>query len=453
MRTLYLECNMGAAGDMLMAAFLELLPAEKQTAFLEKMNHLGLPGVTVSSTPATKCGIVGTHMDIRIHGKAEHSHDVHDHSHTHDHEHSHEHPHTHDHDHDHSHHHDHTRGDDHAHSHDHSHTHDHVHHGHDHSHDGGHSHSALDDILHTIGHLPVSDAVKENAGAVYALIAEAESHSHGVPISQIHFHEVGTMDAVADIVGVCLLIELLAPMQILASPVHVGRGQVKCAHGVLPVPAPATAYILREVPIYGGRIKGELTTPTGAALLKHFVSSFGNMPIMQVEKVGYGMGTKDFEDANCVRVYLGETASGENEIISLSCNLDDISGEAIGYATELLLKEGALDVFTTAIQMKKNRPGVMLSCLAKKEDAEKFAKLMLLHTSTLGVRQEIMARYTLSRSEKTIDTPYGPVRIKEVSGYGVKRTKPEYEDVAKIAAEKGLPFLEVFESILKGLHE
>ena len=254
------------------------------------------------------------------HGEHDHSHGEHDHDHAH-HDHSHgEHDHSygdHDHsygEHDHSHgehdhsygEHDHGHGDhdyDHAH-HDHcDHDHDHAHHDHHHT----HSHSGMADIVHLLSHLPVSEQVRKNAEAVYALIAQAESHAHGQPVSEIHFHEVGTLDAVADVVGVCMLMERIGAQKVLASPVHVGSGQVRCAHGILPVPAPATAHILEGIPCYGGAVQGELCTPTGAALLKHFAESFGAMPVMTATAVGYGMGTKDFEAANCVRAFLAKT--------------------------------------------------------------------------------------------------------------------------------------------------
>lgn len=267
MKTLYLECNMGAAGDMLTAALLELHPNPED--FLSRLNALQIPGVQVVAEPATKCGINGTHVSVTVNGEEEVSEDVH--------EHEHEHEHHHDHDHHHHHHHHH-----------------------------GHHHAGMHDIEHIISHLELPEEVRQDVLAVYGLIAEAESHAHGKPVEEIHFHEVGTMDAIADVTAVCMLIHELAPEQIIVSPVHVGSGQVRCAHGILPVPAPATAHILRGVPTYGGSIRGELCTPTGAALLKHFADRFGNMPVLTVEKIGYGMGKKDFEAANCVRTMWGE---------------------------------------------------------------------------------------------------------------------------------------------------
>ena len=419
MKTLYLECNMGAAGDMLTAALLELHPHPEE--FVKRMNDLRIPGVEFSAQPAVKCGITGTHVSVTVHGEEEESHD---HSHHHDHDHPHDHPHDHDHLHDHDH------------PHDHHHDHDHPH-DHDHSH-GHHHHAGMGDIRHILSHMDIPQQVREDAQAVYELIAQAESHAHGRPVEEIHFHEVGTLDAVTDVVAVCWLIHDLAPQKILASPVHVGSGQVRCAHGILPVPAPATAHILQGVPTYGGSVQGELCTPTGAALLKHFVQAFGPSPVMRVEKIGYGMGKKDFEAANCVRAMLGETQETGETVVELCCNLDDMTPEALGFAQERLWEAGALDVSTIAVGMKKNRPGVMLICMCREEDREKMLSLLFAHTTTLGVRERLCNRYTLSRSQRTVETEYGPVRVKESAGWGVVREKPEYEDLARIAREKNM---------------
>ena len=295
--------------------------------------------------------------------------------------------------------------------------------------------------------LDVSAGVKRHAKEVYALIADAESRVHGRPVGEVHFHEVGAMDAVADVVGVCLLMEMIAPDAVAASPVHVGAGYVKCAHGVLPVPAPATALILTGVPTYGGQVRGELCTPTGAALLKHFASAFGDRPLMTVEKIGYGMGKKDFERANCVRVFLGESAGAREDITRLECNLDDMTGEDIAFAAGELFREGARDVYTQSIGMKKSRPGVMLCAICLPEDADRLAAVMMKHTSTLGVRRQDMSRYTLARETETADTPYGPVRVKKASGMGVVRRKAEYDDLAALAEKTGLSLREIRERL------
>jgi len=406
MKTLYLSCEMGAAGDMLMAALYELLP-EKQ-AFLERMNSL-LHDVKVTAEASEKCGICGTHMAVSIHGTEE---DEHLHDHDHDHEHDHEHEHEH-------HHHD---------------EHDHEHH---------QAHSGMGEIEHIISHLPLPERVKEDIRAVYGLIARAESTVHGKPVTEIHFHEVGTLDAVADVAGVCFLMHLLAPEQVLCSSVHVGSGQVRCAHGLMPVPAPATALLLEGVPIYGGSVKGELCTPTGAALLKHFVSAFGPMPVMTLEKTGYGMGKKNFEAANCVRALWGETEENSGDVLELRCNLDDMSPEDLAYARERLFAAGALDVCTLPLDMKKDRSGALLLCLCRPGDRETMIQLLFRHTNTLGVREVRCARHTLTRREEAIETEYGPVRMKISEGYGIRRCKAEYEDLARIAREQDLSLEEV----------
>lgn len=407
MKTLYLECKMGAAGDMLMGALYELL--EDKQGFLEKMNHLGIPSVKISAADDKKCGITGTKIHVHIHNteEAEHMHDI---SHTHDHGHS-----------------------NHEHEQEHHHTHD-------------HSHTSYNDILHLIRHLDLPEEVKENAGYVYRLIGEAESKVHQSTLDQIHFHEVGTMDALADVVGCCYLIHLLGVDHIIASPVCVGNGHVHCAHGILPVPAPATAEILAGIPCYNGHFDGELCTPTGAALLRYFASSFGDMPTMITEKIGYGLGTKDFEMANCIRAFLGETAGQEykDEIAEISCNLDDMTPEAIGAVMDAMLDAGALDVFTTPIGMKKNRPAVMLTCLCTPEMQDTFELMMLTHTATRGVRTKMCTRKTLTCAYETVQTPYGDIRIKISTGYGIKKCKPEYDDVVSAAKKHGVPFQTVY---------
>ena len=388
MKTLYIDCAMGAAGDMLSAALLELLPDRE--SFIKELNDLGIPGVFFEAEPAIKCGISGTHMSVKVHGHEEGSE---------------------------QHHHD-------------------------------HHHSKLSDIEHFVcHHLPLSDKVRHDIMAVYNLIAQAESQVHGRPVEQIHFHEVGTLDAVADIAAVCLLMDRLSPEEVVVSPIHVGSGQVRCAHGILPVPAPATALLLKDVPIYGGQIRGELCTPTGAALLKHFASRFGSMPVMKIQAIGYGMGKKDFEAANCVRVMLGERDSVGDEIWELSCNVDDMSGEAIGFAMERLFEAGAVDVYTSAITMKKSRPGILLRVMCRDNTKDAVIRCIFKYTTTIGIREHKYSRHVLKRHLETVDTVFGPVRRKISSGYGVQREKYEYEDLSRIAVENGLSLEEVLKEL------
>lgn len=392
MNILYLDCGMGAAGDMLTAALLELFPHPEK--MVEALNALGVPGVRYQRELTQKCSITGTHMHVYV-GDTEEG------------EHSHAH---------------------------------HEHH--------DHSHSSMEQLEHWIGHIQASDGVKNNIRAVYNRIAQAESAVHGVSIQEIHFHEVGSLDALADVTAVCYLMEQLGNPTVYASPVHVGSGHVSCAHGILPVPAPATAEILKGIPIYGGQILGELCTPTGAALLKQFVAEFGNMPVMTPQAVGYGMGKKDFAMVNCVRAVLGsDSRDGTDSIVELRCNLDDMTAEDIGFAMEHLLRAGAPEVFTTPIGMKKNRPGTMLTVLCRADQREEMVRLLLRHTSTLGIRESVCRRFTLTRREETVDTPYGKVRCKISEGYGVCRRKPEYDDLSAIAEAQQLPLSEIRRSL------
>ena len=417
MKTLYIECNMGAAGDMLMSALYELL--EDKQGFLDTMNSLGLPGVRVEAASAVTSGITGTHMKVTVHGEEE---DEHLHHH-HDHEHPHEHDHEHHHDHDHEHHHDH----------DHPHDHDHEHH--------HHPHATPDHIAHLIDHLPLPEEVKTHAKVVYGAIAQAEAKAHGCPVGEVHYHEVGALDAVADVAGVCYALYLLKPDKIVVSPIHVGSGTVRCAHGIMPVPAPATAALLSGVPTYGGEIRGELCTPTGAALLAHFAQSFGSMPVLNVEKVGYGVGTRQFTQANCVRAFWGESQEGGNgEIVELVCNIDDMTGEALAFAAEQLLAAGALDVYTIPGVMKKGRPGHVLTVLCQVGKEKELAQAVLRHTTTNGLRVRRCEKYFLVPGKTTAQTPWGPVGIKTAEGFGVSHAKPEYEEVAALARDNALPF-------------
>ena len=515
MKLLYLDCGMGAAGDMLGAALAELLPDDARDAFTSELNAAGIPGVHVSLDPSVKCGITGTHLTVTVNGTEEKE-GGHKGGHSHSHEHSH---------------HDHQHG--HSHSHDHHHDHSHEHsHSHDHHHD--HSHRSLHDIHHIIDDLKLPEAVRTDILAVYRLIAEAESKAHDKPVSEIHFHEVGTMDAIADIASVCLLLHKLASDLIIASPMHVGSGQVKCAHGILPVPAPATAYILKDIPIYSGSIQGELCTPTGAALLKHFVTRFDQMPLMTPASTGYGMGTKDFPAANCVRAILGESFAknqdailgesfAENQpeqpacipaapasaaasasatapastatpapaaapaseeaaitetICELSCNVDDMTGEDIAFAIETFLQNGALDAFTVPCTMKKGRPGVLVTVLCKDPDQKQMTRLILQHTTTLGVRSAIKKRWVLSRTESetvipddmlaNVTAPNMPagsktqelkttgndctIRSKTSTGFGITRNKYEHDDLEKIARTYGLTLAQV-RALLADLHQ
>lgn len=460
MKTLYLECNMGAAGDMLMAALYELL--DDQPAFLQKMQELGLHGVQVTAEPAKTCGIAGTHMRVTVHGEEEHEPDAHEHDHHHDHHHdNHEHEHEHEQEHEQEHHHHHHDDHDHEHHHDHDHEHHHHHddhehkHHHEHEHGHHHHHATPGHIAEVIDGLNLPDAVKQHARAVYDAIAQAEAKAHGCPVGDVHYHEVGALDAVADVTGVCYAMYLLGVDRVVVSPIHVGSGTVRCAHGVMPVPAPATANLLAGVPVYGGSVQGELCTPTGAALLTHFADAFEKMPVMRTQKVGIGIGTKQFEEqANCVRAFLGETEAQTNGTITeLVCNLDDMTAEALALACEQLLAAGALDVYTVPGTMKKGRAGQVLTVLCEDKDTAHMAEQVLALTTTNGLRVRRCEKYFLQPSAREVSTAWGKVRVKVAEGFGITHAKPEFEDVAAIARNTGLSYDAVAQAVRQALNK
>ena len=384
MKTLYIECSMGCAGDMLTGALLELLPEPDDVIGL--INRAGIPGVTVSRERAESHGVVGTRVAVKIDGREE----------------------------------------------------DEAGEGQRH-----HHHAGMADIRAIVNSLNVALPIKNHVLAVYDLIAEAESKVHGAAVSEVHFHEVGMADAIADILGVSLILERLHPDEIVVSPVHVGSGRVKCAHGWLPVPAPATAEILKGVPIYSADVDGELCTPTGAALLKHFATRFGSMPRMVPDGVGYGMGTRPLPVFSAVRALIGEREEASARVLQLSFNVDDMTAEDIAFAAERLFEAGAYEVFTVPVTMKKSRPGtlVRVSCAPEKRDG--LLRAIFRHTSTNGVSEAETVTHTLKKYTVTASTPFGPVRVKRSEGFGAEREKPEYEDVARIAREHGLSLREI----------
>lgn len=383
MKTLYVECKMGAAGDMLGAALLSL--CEEPEEVVNELNSLGIQNIEYKLEDSEKCGIVGKHLRVIVNGVEE-------------------------------------IPDDHHH----------------------HDHRSLYEIEDIIESMNLSKDIKSDIREVYELLAEAESSVHGVPVDKIHFHEVGDLDAIADITAVCYLIHKLSLDKIVVSPVNVGGGVVKAAHGILPVPAPATALLLKGIPSYESEvIKSELCTPTGAALIKYFADDFSTQPIMAVEKIGYGTGNKDFPQANVLRVILGETNEDSEYVLELVCNIDDMTAEELGFATEMLLEAGALEVYTIAADMKKNRPGTVLCCVCKQDVRDHLVEQIFKYTTTLGIRENLCNRYVLTREVKKIETPYGEIRKKYAYGYNVTRSKLEYDDLAGIARRTGKSIIEL----------
>lgn len=385
MKTLFLECNMGAAGDMLMAALWELTE-DKETA-LECIRSIGLPHTSISFDNTVTCGISCTKAHVVIAGEEEEQ---------------------------------------------------------NHTHNASHHHFTLSDVYEIIDSLNISDNVKEKSKSVYNTIATAESKVHNTDVSMVHFHELGMLDAVADVVVCCFLIESLNADKIVVSLINVGSGTVKCAHGLVPVPAPATAQILIGIPYYQSHISGELCTPTGAAILKTFADDFSDMPEMTVKSIGYGAGSKEFEQANCIRAFLGETENNSSdEVIEFVCNVDDMTAEELSFACEKLFSSDALDVYTQPAYMKKGRLGTVITVLCREENKKNIIKCIFKYTSTIGIREHICKRYVLDRKEELIKSPLGEIRAKCSSGFGVEKIKYEFDDLKRIADEKNMSVFEV----------
>ena len=392
MKTLYIDCAMGAAGDMLLSALTELMP--DPDAFVAELNGLAIPGLSVTRELRESHGVKGSHLAVRIDGAEE-----------------------------------------------------------------GEKryfffrrHRRLKDVYAVLDGLALPEKAKGDAKAVYAAIAGAEGRVHGHSSELVHFHEVGALDAIADVAGVSLAMEKLGVEKVVVSPVHVGAGTVRCAHGVLPVPAPAMAVLLEGIPTYSGEVQGELCTPTGAALLRHFADAFGEKPELENSREGIGLGSKDFGRPNALRCTLGdfvEETGPNGEAVELRCNLDDMTAEALAFACERLEEAGALDVSVQPLFMKKGRSGQLLTVLCKKEDADRLAALVLRHTSAIGLRRFDCLRYTLEREIVTEETPLGPIRVKRSHGYGVCKEKYEYEDVAAAAKANGLSYAEA-EALVQG---
>jgi uncharacterized protein (TIGR00299 family) protein len=318
-----------------------------------------------------------------------------------------------------------------------------------------HSHRHLADLLKIIDDSQLNDAVKSRAGRVFTLLAEAESEVHNVPVERIHFHEVGALDAIIDVVGACIGFELLGIERFICSPLHVGSGTVEIAHGRFPVPPPAVVSLLRGAPIYSTEVKGELVTPTGAAIIRAVTEGFGPLPAMVVGSIGYGAGSREYKDfPNALRVVIGETSDGAVEdferLVMLETNIDDMSPQVFGYVMEKAFELGALDCYFTPVQMKKNRPGTLVSILCKPAEQRILGEMLLLETTTLGVRSYAVDRLALQRAIVTVTTPYGMLDVKEASMNGrLLRAMPEYDQCRKAALAAGVTLREVEQSALK----
>ena len=432
---------------MFLGAMLDLGVELRQVE--QELAKLSLDGYHLHAHRAKRCQIEGVKFDVHP-GRA-HSHQ-HSHQDEHGHEYQHEHEHVHDHGQQHGHEHEHEHGNDHGHEHGHDHGHDHRH---DHGHEHGRNYSEIKDLISAAG---LSGWVKEKALAVFQRVAEAEGKIHGLPPGEVHFHEVGAVDSIVDIVGGCAALEILGRPRVLAAEPVEGTGWIDCAHGRFPIPAPATLEILasRRIALTQCGEPHELITPTGAALLAEFAEEFGPMRGLAAERIGFGIGSREHQTRpNVLRAILGQSGGAgghdwESDTIAvLETNLDDASPEILGCFMEAALAAGALDVFHAPIQMKKNRPGVLLSVLCAAGAADQFSEMILRQTSAFGVRRGLADRRKLRREFRTVQTPHGPVTVK--LGFldgGVAQAAPEFESCKKLAAEKNLPLPEIYRAAL-----
>lgn len=477
MKILYFDCFAGISGDMTIGALLDLGVDGQWLA--EELKKLNLPGYRLEIGADEKKGIHGIRFKVVItdvHGQEaedpgllgctqagtpapestaqspdEHARDAHKHDHHH-HDHSHHH-----HDHHHHHHDKHHHHHDHDPEHPHHNEPSHDHHSQDHSHEHAHSYGSYTEIRQLILDSTLDEAVKATALKIFHRIARAEAKVHGQTLETVHFHEVGAIDSIVDIVGVALCLHALDADRIYCSPVHAGSGFIKCAHGFMPVPAPATLEIFTESDLrpYATHLKGEFTTPTGAAILAEIATPADGLPAVKVLRTGYGAGTKDFDIPNMLRVILAEHPDEpEHPLWVLEANMDDTTGEMLGYVLESLLEAGALDAYYTAVQMKKNRPGTLLTVLCTPERVNTLEALILKETTTLGLRRHRVTRTTFHRHMETVTTPWGPVAIKVAHWQDTEKITPEFEDCRRIAREQGITLRVVMDAALdaaKGL--
>ncbi len=436
MRIAYLDCFSGISGDMFLGA---LVDAGVSVELLDRAVRSLKLGAELRTSRVDRSGISATKIDVLVNGVADAPPDAaHAHHHHHDeHEHAHAHAHK----------------EDAAHGHSHKHEKAHAH-----AHKDHHPHGrGLTEIKQIIANAQISDWARQKATAIFEELGRAEAKIHNVPVEKIHFHVVGAADALVDIVCAAVGAEAIAADKWIASPLNVGGGTVVCAHGTYPVPAPATVELLKDAPVYSSGIQKELVTPTGAAIVRALTTEFGPMPTMTVKQTGYGAGARDFEKhANVLRITIGETVQAAvahlptEEIVVLEANLDDLNPQVFGYVVEQALAAGALDVFAAPVQMKKSRPGLVLTVLSQPQDAQRLATLVFRETTTLGMRVRREQRYALPRLHQAVQTRWGEVRIKiaQLNG-GVSNYAPEYEDCRRIAEQQQLPLKTVMQEAVR----
>lgn len=405
MKTLYFDCSSGISGNMTLGALLEIIGDDNY--LLEELKKLNVDGYRIEISNKVKNGITGKYVDVILEDE-EHGHD-----HNHEHEHEHEHEHHHEHSHDHAHH---------------------------------HAHRNLNDVNEIIDNSSIDEKSKELAKRIFLRVAKAEAKVHNKPLEEVHFHEVGAIDSIVDIVGTAILINKINPDKIISSVVNDGYGFIECAHGTMAVPVPATSEIFASSNVKFRQIDvdTELVTPTGAAIIAELAEEFTTLPTMVTEKIGWGAGYKDLKIPNVLKVYYGEMEKTNENFVVMETNVDDCSGEVLAYTSEELFENGALDVFYTPIFMKKGRPAYRLSVACRKEDMFKLQNIMFKETTTIGIRYRFESRTELGREMVEIDTKYGKIKAKKVTNNGATYVYPEYESLKEIAKKNDIPLKELY---------
>ena len=411
MKTLYFDCSSGISGNMTLAALTEIIDDENY--LVEELKKLNIDGYKIDISKKVKNGITGTHVDVIL-------------------EHEHEHHHFHG---EHNHH-------DHIHKKA-SHYHENEEEHHEHHH---HEHRSLHDVCEIIDNSDIDEKSKDLAKRIFMRVAKAESKVHNKPLEEVHFHEVGAIDSIVDIVGTAILINKIQPDKIISSVVNDGHGFIQCAHGTIAVPVPATSEIFANSNVQFRQIDvdTELVTPTGAAIIAELSTEFTTLPAMQIKKIGWGAGTKDLKIPNVLKVYYGEMKEENQQITVMETNIDDCSGEILGYVEEVLFENGALDVFYTPIFMKKNRPAYRLTVVCKEPDILKLQNIIFKETTTIGIRYRFEYRTELEREQVTIDTKYGKLKAKKVVNNGEIYTYPEYESMKELAKKNHIPLKKLY---------
>lgn len=415
MKVLYFDCSSGISGNMTLGALMELVD---EPDYLQKeLNKLHVDGYHLHVSKTKKNGITGTYVDVHL-----------EHVHHHDHEYEHEHPHDHEHEH---------------------------HHDHEHEHHHHHEHRNLFDVNKIIDDADIDPKAKDLAKKIFLKVALAESKVHNETLENVHFHEVGAIDSIVDIIGTAILITKIAPDKIMSSIVNDGYGFIHCAHGMISVPVPATSEIFAasDVKFRQIDVDTELVTPTGAAIIAQLSESFGTMPAMKVQKIGWGCGTKDLKIPNVLKVLCGTIEENEDEIMVIETNIDDCSGEILGYTMDKLFAKGALDVFFTPIFMKKNRPAYRLTVACHQEQLSDMQNIIFKHTTTIGLRYRREQRTVLNRETVSVSTSFGQVRAKVIDFQGERHVYPEYEDIKDIADRENLSIRDVFDICKKTMND